>query len=322
MDSEFIQLKKVSKFFGKNTVLDSIDLDIPEKKITGIIGASGEGKTTILKLLIGFYKPSKGDVLYLRRSMKGEKKNIERYFGFATEEGSFYEKLTVLENLFHFGRLYSMKKSAIKSRSEELINLVGLQKAVHTQADNLSIGMKKRLDVACSIIHSPLVLIMDEPTADLDPLLRNQMLDLIKKINERGTTIILTTQLLGEMDRICDKVAILFNEKIVEQGSPNKIKSKYGKSTLGGVFEKIFSKRIRKAYSESTKEKTKFLKPQNKFELKEKKKWLKLGSKDFEEKEPDNKSEEEKEEEKKNKFKKLRKDFEYLIINEDKKGDK
>ena len=257
MDSELIQFKKVTKRFGKNTVLDSINLTIPEKKITGIIGASGEGKTTILKLLIGFYKPTEGEINYLRRSIFKEMAQINKYFGYATEDGSFYEKLTVRENLFYFGRLYGLKKAEIKQRVEELINLVELQKAVNTLAGNLSIGMKKRLDVACSLIHRPQVLIMDEPTADLDPLLREEMLDLIKKINKDGTTIIITTQILGEFDQICDRIAILYNEKIVEEDKPSKIKSKYRKKDLTGVFNKIFSKRTRKRYHENVKKKTK-----------------------------------------------------------------
>lgn len=244
MDDEFIQFKGVTKKFGKNVVLDNVDITIPEKKIMGIVGASGEGKTTILKIMIGFYKPTKGEVLYMRRNIFKEMKGgLKRFFGFATEDGSFYNDLTVKENLFHYGRLYKMKRGDIRKRSAELIDLVGLSHAVHTLAGHLSMGMKKRLDVAISLIHKPQVLIMDEPTADLDPLLRNHMLALIRKIRDNGTTVVITTQLLTEMDKICDKIAILYNAKIVEQGEPAKIRKKYGETDMDGVFNKIFSKR-------------------------------------------------------------------------------
>jgi len=250
MDTELIQLKEVTKKFGKNVILDSVNLSIPENKITGIIGASGEGKTTILKLLIGFYKPTSGEVLYLRKNVFKAMRDIEKCFGFATEDGSFYNKLTVRENLFYFARLYGVKTAKIQDAVEDIINLVELPDAINTLAEDLSIGMKKRLDLACSLVHDPKILIMDEPTEDLDPLLRQQMIELIKKIKKQGTTIILTTHLLNEMDHICDKIAILFNKQIVEDGPPAKIKKKYGQTTLDGVFKKIFSQRVKARYQE------------------------------------------------------------------------
>ncbi len=241
MDSELIQVKDVTKKFKKNLVLDNISFSIPEGQITGIVGASGEGKSTILKLLIGFYKPNKGRIFFLRRDILKDFKNVKNIFGFATEDGSFYEDLNVRENILHFGRLYKIKNSELKSRLKEVINLVELNKAERTRARYLSVGMKKRLDIACAIIHDPQILILDEPTADLDPLLRDEILDLIIKIKREGKTIILTTQLLEEMDIVCDKVAILHDKKIVEEGTPDYIKSKYKCGNLSDVFDIIFS---------------------------------------------------------------------------------
>ncbi len=260
MDDEMIRFKGVTKKFGRCYVLDDVDLSIPENKITGIIGASGEGKTTILKLLVRFYKPTKGEIFYSKRKISREKQ-LRNILGFSTEDGSFHDRLTVIENLHHFASLHHVKRKRKKERAEELIELVGLKHAKNTLAGNLSMGMKKRLDVAISLMHEPSVLIMDEPTADLDPLLRDQMLELIKKINKEGTTVILTTQILTEMDKICDKIAILFNKKIIEQGKPSTIKKKYSVSNLDDVFNKIFSKvekikkkEIKKAIKEKKKE--------------------------------------------------------------------
>ena len=126
MDSEIIQLKGVTKHFKKNVVLENLNLVIPEGQITGIIGASGEGKSTILKLIIGFYKPNKGDILYLRRSVFKNIREIERKFGFSTDEGSFYDNLTVLENVRHFARLHKLKRKEVKKRAGELLDFVGL----------------------------------------------------------------------------------------------------------------------------------------------------------------------------------------------------
>ena len=256
MDEKLIQLQGVTKRFGKNTVFDSIDLDIPEGKITGIIGASGEGKSTMLKMIASFYKPTSGKILYSNKDIFKEIKNIKRLFGFAIEDGSFYEDLTVKENLLYFGRLYHVKKSMLLPRIEGLMHFVSLINAKDVLAKNLSLGMKKRLGIACSLVHKPSVLILDEPTADLDPLLRFQIIKLIKKINYHGTTIVFTTQILNEADEICDKIVILYNEKIIDQTSSSKIKTKYNSSDLDEVFRKIFSKKGRKTYQESVKKKT------------------------------------------------------------------
>lgn len=240
VDTELIKFKEVTKKFKKNLVIDSISFDIPENKITGLIGSSGSGKTTILKLMIGAYRPGEGEVIYLKRNILKDMKNVEKYFGFATEDGSFYEKLTVEENVYYFGRLQKMKKKDIKKNFDELIMLVGLESAKNTLAENLSIGMKKRLDITCALIHKPKVLIMDEPTADLDPVLRKDIIRLIKKIRDNGTTIILTTQILEEADDLFDHVLILHNKKIIEDDTPEKVKKKYNKKNIEETFEEIF----------------------------------------------------------------------------------
>jgi ABC-2 type transport system ATP-binding protein len=257
MDDEFIQLKKVSKAFGKNKVLDEINLSIPEGKITGIIGASGEGKSTILKLIASFYDVDSGEIFYFRRNIKNDITHIKKSFGIAIESGSFYENLTVYENLYHFGRLYNVDRPVLKRRIGGIIRFVGLEEARNVLSKNLSLGMKKRLDLACALVHKPSVLILDEPTADLDPLLRTQMLKLIKKINSHGTTVIFTTQMLEEIDIMCDYVAILYNENIHEEDSLADVLKKYNAKDMNSVFTKIFSKKGRKTYLESTEKKSK-----------------------------------------------------------------
>ncbi|MDA3837300.1 MAG: ABC transporter ATP-binding protein [Nanoarchaeota archaeon] len=256
MDDKLIEFKQVSKSFGKNNVLDKIDLFIPENKITGIIGASGEGKSTILKLITSFYKPDSGTVYYFRRDIMSDLKNIKKSFGISIEEGSFYGELTVEENLIHFGGLYGVKGHILYRRTDGVIKFVGLYDARKVFARNLSLGMKKRLDLACALIHKPTVLVLDEPTADLDPLLREQMLHLIKKLNSHGTTVILTTQLLEEIDNVCDNIAVLFEEHIIEQGTMKEIQQKYNSKNMNEVFKKIFSRRNRKTYLESMDKKT------------------------------------------------------------------
>lgn len=274
MRDNLIEFKNVSKSFGKNKVLNSINLKIPEGKIIGIVGASGEGKSTLLKLIVSFYRPTSGKVFYFGKEVAKKLKEIKKKFGFSIEEGSFYEDLTVKENLIHFGKLYHVERKILSKRARGMSYFVGLEKAYDVLAKNLSLGMKKRLDLACSLIHKPSVLVLDEPTADLDPLLRKQFLHLLKKINSHGTTIVMTTQLMDEVEEVCDSVAILCNESIVEQGDLSKIKSKYNSKNFNMVFEKIFSDARRKTYQESFKTKTKIEKKS--FHLKNENPWKKL----------------------------------------------
>ncbi len=230
--SGFIEIKKLTKVFNKKIVLDNITLDLPYNKIIGIIGENGSGKTTLLNTLVGFYKPTKGSVFFQSLDIFKDMRGVETRFGFATQAGSFYPTLTVEENLKYFGRLYNIPRRELKERINKLLNLVELEYAKKSLGGQLSTGMKRRLDIACALIHKPVVLILDEPTEDLDPMLRKELLNLIRRINESGVTIIITSHLLEEVEDLCDMVAILHRGKLMEVGSPTEIEKKYGKSEV------------------------------------------------------------------------------------------
>ncbi len=235
----YIEFKNVSKSFGKHLVLNNMSMSVPFGEITGIIGASGSGKTTILNLLIGFYKQTSGKIMFQSREILKDIKNVNTIFGFATQGGSFYGELNVEENLKYFGKLYSLKSKAINDRITELLRLLELEEARKFLGKNLSAGMQRRLDIACALIHSPKVLILDEPTEDLDPLLRKEIIKTLKKIRDTGTTIILTSHLLGEIETLCENIGILNCGRIVKFDSPSNLKKLYGKNSLDDVFESV-----------------------------------------------------------------------------------
>ncbi|MFH0936231.1 MAG: ABC transporter ATP-binding protein [Candidatus Woesearchaeota archaeon] len=226
---DIIQLIGVTKKFGNNVVLNNISLGIPEGKILGLIGTSGSGKTTILRLIIGFYKPDNGQILYNGQNIFKNSREIRRTFGFATQDNCFYDKLTVEENIRYFGELYGLTREFVDNHIDEVLNLVKLNNVKDKLAENLSTGMQRRLDLACAIIHDPKILILDEPTHDLDRMLRKDMLNVVHQINKRGTTVIITSHLLWEIEHLCDKIAIINNSNIIEVGSPNDIRNKYFK---------------------------------------------------------------------------------------------
>lgn len=226
-----LELQNVTKKFGKHFVLKDITCKIYQGEIFGIIGVSGGGKTTLLNILIGFYKHTSGDIVFNKRKHWKHITLVHKIFGFARQEGSYYPNLTVEENLRFFGRMYNMPNDRIEQRMKDLLNFMGLEDAQDKLAQNLSTGMQRRLDLACALIHEPAVLILDEPTEDLDPTLRKEMLSLITRVNqEEGTTIIITSHLLGELEDICTRIAILHEGSFVQIGSTLELKESYSQN--------------------------------------------------------------------------------------------
>tara|TARA_Y100000034_G_C6850577_1_gene385863 strand:- start:182 stop:1126 length:945 start_codon:yes stop_codon:yes gene_type:complete len=224
-----IDIKGVNKKFGKHHILKDVHLEIPAQKIFGIIGESGSGKTTLLKTIIGFWHTESGEISYEGRNLHKNPKFIKQIVGFATQEDAVYPKLTIKENLEYFGTLSNVPGKTLRSNIDKVIEFVHLTDAANTVAENLSGGMRRRLDIACALIHNPRILILDEPTEDLDPLLRRDILALIKRINTDQTTVILTSHLLHEAEVLCDEIAILHEGKIIQKGSPDEIKDSYSK---------------------------------------------------------------------------------------------
>lgn len=154
---------------------------------------------------------------------------VNKLYGFASQRPSFYEKLTVRENLAYFGAMYGLSPEAVRKNTDILLRLLDLTMSQHVLAEHLSGGMKRRLDIACALIHNPSILILDEPTADLDPVLRNQIWEIIKRINLKGTTIILSSHHLNELDNLCNRIAILKNGTLADLDTPDKLKLRYNK---------------------------------------------------------------------------------------------
>ncbi|MFH1275847.1 MAG: ABC transporter ATP-binding protein [Candidatus Woesearchaeota archaeon] len=237
-NKQFFKVENLSKVYGKRYIFNNINFNINEGEIFGIIGVSGSGKSTLLNILVGFVKPEKGKILYksenLKKSKDGENSYKKVYnnnefktlYGFAAQTPSFYSKLTVLENLRYFGTLYNIPNKIIEGNIKNLLDMVGLTQSQHTISKQLSGGMKRRLDIACALIHNPKILFLDEPTADLDPVLSNKIWNLLRIINQRGTTIILASHNLLELEQVCSRIAIIKEGKIAAIGSPEEIKKK------------------------------------------------------------------------------------------------
>ena len=224
-----ISFQKVYKKIERELILKNINLTIYPKEIFGVIGMSGAGKTTLLRCLIGFYKINSGLILYQDKDISKNPHLIRKIFGFGSQDNCFYEKLSLYENLHYFGQLYGVPEKDIKERAENLLGLVELSDFRNALAKNLSGGMKRRLDLACSLMHSPKILILDEPTAGLDPGLRKHMWELITKINATGTTIIVSSHLLGEIGHFCTRIGIINHGELLKVDTPDSLKDLYSK---------------------------------------------------------------------------------------------
>lgn len=213
-----LKVEKLRKYYNSNKVIDNVSFEAFKGEVLGIIGPSGSGKTTLLNTLIGFLEPDFGNIYFRKdNSFFDISKNMDylkKHFGFAAQHPSFYERLTVFENLDYFGSLYNLSEEARLSNIKTILELVELKHAKNTIAKNLSGGMQRRLDIGCAIIHNPEVLILDEPTSDLDPVLSKHIWELTKKINKKGTTIIVASHDLGEVEYFCTRVAIIFQGKM------------------------------------------------------------------------------------------------------------
>ena len=225
----------LSKNFDEHQILSNIDFEIKSGEIFGLIGMSGAGKTTLLNLLVGFLRPDQGDVVMAlqngtTQSVYKNPQLIRQHIGFSTQTPSFYGKLTVRENLEHFAKLYHLTEPDLTRRCNALLDLVGLKDARDATSSHLSGGMQKRLDIACALLHDPNILVLDEPTADLDPVLRKQFWELIKQINQKGTTIILASHFLAEIELLCSRIAILQNKTIAELGTAEELRNIYSKN--------------------------------------------------------------------------------------------
>ena len=242
-----INFKNVYKKLDKKLILKNINIQIYPGEIFGVIGVSGAGKTTLLRCMIGFYKINQGMIQFQDKDISNEELKIRRIFGFATQDNCFYEKLTVWENLMYFGKLYSISKKTREITAKNLLRLVELEGIEKLKASSLSGGMKRRLDLACSLMHGPKILILDEPGAGLDPSLRRHMWELIAKINKSGTTIVLSSHLLSEIEHLCTRVGIINKGEMLKIGTPDFLKGLYSKDaeihleTFPGKYDVIAS---------------------------------------------------------------------------------
>ena len=231
----------MKKRFAKNVVLEDVSFRIREGEIFGLIGKSGCGKSTLMKVLIGMIRADAGSIFFEDENAWKKRNYLRKHTGFASQGNTLFDELTIGENAIFFGDMYGIKKKVLRARFAELLPLLGLEGFDGYLVKHLSGGMRKRANLLVSLIHGPKLLILDEPTVGLDSILRRSLWEYIKKINKEGTTILVTSHLLDEIEENCGRIAILDKGKIVSVATMSEYKSRYKKKSLNDVFSEVVS---------------------------------------------------------------------------------
>ena len=214
-----LEMDNVLKRFGKNLALDYLSLEVKEGEVIGLLGPNGAGKTTCIKSIIGLLPIDEGDITIFDMKQDGKNKEIRRNIGFVTQDITIYEDMTAKENLEFFGSLYGLSKNELDIRIKEVAKLIGLEDRLNDRPKQFSGGMKRRLNIGCSILHHPKLLIMDEPTVGIDPQSRNYIMEFVKKTASEGTTVIYTSHYIEEVEAIADRVFIMDQGHVIASGT-------------------------------------------------------------------------------------------------------
>lgn len=212
-------MNHIIKRYGHQLVLDHVHLEIRQGEILGLLGPNGAGKTTLIHALSGLIGIDSGSIELFGERPSGPMLEVKRKIGLVTQDITVFEDLTAHENLAFFGGIYGLRGTELRRQITETLQFVGLTDQAHKRPSKFSGGMKRRLNIACSIIHRPRLLIMDEPTVGIDPQSRNHILESVRELQKRGTTILYTTHYMEEVQSLASRVVIMDQGHVIAQGT-------------------------------------------------------------------------------------------------------
>ncbi|MGW1990078.1 ATP-binding cassette domain-containing protein [Embleya sp. NPDC001921] len=226
--SHAVLAEGLTKRYGNTHALDDFDLTVPRGTVQGLLGPNGAGKTTAVRILSTLLRPDGGRALVAGHDVTGDPRRVRRHIGLVGQYAAVDEKVTGRHNLILFGRLFHLDKRGAARRADELLERFGLVEAADRSVKQYSGGMRRRLDLAASMILAPDVLFLDEPTTGLDPRGRNEVWEAVRSLLAGGTAVLLTTQYLDEADKLADRIAVLDRGRKIADGTPDRLKRELG----------------------------------------------------------------------------------------------
>jgi len=232
-----IEISGLTKKFGDFVAVDNLDLRVRVGEIFGFLGPNGAGKTTTIRMMCGLMRQSKGTIRIYGYSIPEERSELIKITGYMAQRFSLYEDLSVYENMEFFGKLYGLNGENLRSRIRELLEFLDLKDVKDRLAGRLSGGMKQRLALGVALIHRPKLLVLDEPTAGVDPPIRRAFWEYLRGLNKEGTTILVTTHYMDEAEN-CDRIGLMNRGRLVAEGTPKELKRRvFGGDLVEVVLE-------------------------------------------------------------------------------------
>jgi len=246
LDLNDIEVDSVTKRFQDTAAVDNVSMKVARGELFGLLGPNGAGKSTLTKMLSGMINPTSGTIKVGGYNIRDDPMKVKESLGVVPQDIVLYDYMNARENLAFFGRLYGLSGSKLRNRIEELLKFTQLdEKAVKRHISTYSGGMKRRVNIAAALLHEPQVMLLDEPTAGLDPKNKFALWEIIQTLHKEGKTIVLTTHMMDEAEELCNQVAIMDKGKIIALGSPRQlIKKVKMENTITVVPDKIPPKLI------------------------------------------------------------------------------
>jgi ABC-2 type transport system ATP-binding protein len=219
-----IKTENLTRKFRTQVAVDHLNLEIQQGEIFGLVGPDGAGKTTTIRLLAAIMDPTSGNATVAGFDLRKQPERIKERIGYMAQQFALYGDLSVLENIVFFADIYGVRGKVRRARIERLLNFARLTEFADRRAGRLSGGMKKKLGLACALIHAPDILYLDEPTTGVDPVSRREFWDILAGLHGEGTTILVNTPYMDEAER-CSQVGLMYNGRLIEQGTPGQIKA-------------------------------------------------------------------------------------------------
>ena len=254
-----IEVKNLSKYFedlrlGKTYALRDVSFNVQPGEIYGLLGPNGAGKTTCLRILSTVLRPSQGQAIVAGFDVATHPTEVRQNIGFMSGNTGVYDRMSAWELVEYFGRLYGLPEDLLQHRLHEIFETLQMNEFREVLCSKMSTGMKQKVSIARTIIHDPPVLIFDEPTSGLDVLVARALLDVIESLRSQGKSIILSTHIMREVEKLCDRVAIIHKGHILAEGTIKELEENYEESDLEELFFSLISTHDQEANQESSTE--------------------------------------------------------------------